>query len=308
MENSDPRLRHFLSIDDLSLDELRGLIDRTLALARGARAQQADCRVANLFFEASTRTRVSFELAAQALGARVINIEAARSSTTKGESLLDTCSTLAAMGIDLLVLRHPETGAARRLAGALHAPTQLVNAGDGDGEHPSQALLDAATLQAAGLDWPNATVAIIGDLRHSRVARSGLQCFQRLGVGRIRLAGPESMLPDWDLGPRVERVASLRAAVHEADAIMMLRVQHERIDKTIWPEPQSYARDWCLRSEHLAAARPGCRVLHPGPINRGMEIHSDVADGDQSLILEQVRMGVFARTAIFEWLRDQRTT
>jgi len=301
--SSDPCHRHFLSLRDLELDELQRLIERALALSRGARPEASLGSVANLFLEPSTRTRVSFELAALALKAHVINIEAARSSTSKGESLRDTCATLAAMGVETLVLRHPEAGAARRLAKELEMPVQLINAGDGDGEHPSQALLDAATLQAAGIDWPRATVAIIGDLRHSRVARSGLECFRRLGVGQLRLAGPETLMPDWDPGPGVERVDSLEAAVHQADAIMMLRVQHERIDKTVWPEPETYARDWCLRPEHLSAARPDCRVLHPGPINRGMEIHSEVADGARSLILEQVRMGVFARTAIFEWLK-----
>lgn len=306
MANSSPGVRHFLSIMDLSIDALKGLIDRTLALAEGAPVKPFDGRVANLFFEPSTRTRVSFELAARALGAQVVNIELARSSATKGESLTDTCATLAAMGVATLVVRHPDSGTVATLAADLQGSAQLVNAGDGHGEHPSQALLDAATLDASGLDWPNATLAIIGDLRHSRVARSGLQCFHALGIGRVRLAGPQGMLPDWEVGSRVERVDTLEAAVHEADAIMMLRVQHERIDKTIWPEPATYARDWCLREEHLALAHPGCRVLHPGPINRGMEIESPVADGRQSLILEQVRMGVHARTAIFEWLQDEQ--
>jgi aspartate carbamoyltransferase catalytic subunit len=258
--------------------------------------------MANLFFEPSTRTRVSFELAARAVGLDVVNIELARSSATKGESLTDTCATLAAMGVRTLVLRHPESGVVGRLADDLPLSVQLVNAGDGNGEHPSQALLDAATLEASGLDWPNATLAIIGDLRHSRVARSGLQCFQTLGIGRLRLAGPESLLPEWGTGPGIDRMHTLEDAVRGADAVMMLRVQHERMDRTLWPEPEVYARDWCLREEHLALAHPDCRVLHPGPINRGMEIDSRVADGRQALILEQVRMGVFARMAIFEWL------
>jgi len=296
--------RHFLSILDLSLDALEGLVERTLALACGEAPRLLDGSVANLFFEPSTRTRVSFELAAQALGARSINIEMSRSSTTKGESLTDTCATLAAMGVQILVLRHPESGAVSTLADDLRAPVHLVNGGDGQSEHPSQALLDAAALHASGLDWPNATLAIIGDLRHSRVARSGLQCFQKLGIGRVRLAGPEVMLPEWGAGSNLERVHTIEAAVEGADAVMMLRVQHERMDQTIWPEPEAYARHWCLRPEHLALAKPDCRVLHPGPINRGMEIDSALADGEQSLILEQVRMGVFARMAIFEWLME----
>ncbi len=302
MEKSEQGLRHFLSIEDLSTDTLTALLHRTLALARGATARRTEKTVANLFFEASTRTRVSFELAAQALNARVINMEMARSSTVKGETLKDTAATLKAMGVEALVVRHPETGAVQALADELLMPMHLINAGDGHGGHPSQALLDAATLEASGLDWPNATLAIVGDLRHSRVARSGLQLFERLGLGQVRLAGPESMLPDWDTAPNVVLVHSLEDAVRNADAVMMLRVQHERIDQTAWPDPESYAAHWCLRPSHLERARPDCRVLHPGPINRGMEIESAVADGPQSLILEQVRMGVFARTAIFEWL------
>jgi len=306
VENSSVQTRHFLSITDLSVDALQGLIDRTLELARGAAPVPFNGQVANLFFEPSTRTRVSFELAAQALGAKVINIEASRSSTTKGESLVDTCSTLAAMGVGTLVIRHPESGALATLAADLQRPAQLVNAGDGHGEHPSQALLDAATLQASGLDWPNATLAIIGDLRHSRVVRSGLQCFDALAIGQLRLAGPDSMMPDWETGTNLKRMHSIEAAVHEADAIMMLRVQHERIDESVRPEPGGYAQDWCLRESHLKLAKADCRVLHPGPINRGMEIESRVADGRQSLILDQVRMGVHARAAIFEWLQDDQ--
>jgi aspartate carbamoyltransferase catalytic subunit len=295
-------LRHFLDIDGLDDEALESLLTRTLELARGAAPGRADRAIANLFFEASTRTRVSFELAAQGLGARVVNMEMSRSSATKGESLRDTAATLAAMGVDVLVIRHPETGALHRLAELLDRPIHLINAGDGRGEHPSQALLDAATLEASGLRWPDATLAIVGDLRHSRVARSGLKIFHRLGVGEVRLAGPESMLPDWDPGPRVVRVHSLDDAVRNADAVMMLRVQHERMDQDAWPDPASYAEQWSLTEAHLELARPGCRVLHPGPINRGMEIDGRVADGAQSLILDQVRMGVFARMAIFEWL------
>jgi len=294
--------RHFLDIDGLDDEALKSLLARTLELAHGAVPGRLDRVIANLFFEASTRTRVSFELAARGLAARVVNIEMSRSSATKGESLRDTAATLAAMGIDALVVRHPETGALHRLAERLDFPIHLINAGDGRGEHPSQALLDAATLEASGLHWPDATLAIVGDLRHSRVARSGLKFFHRLGVGEVRLAGPESMLPDWDPGPGVVRVHSLDEAVRNADAVMMLRVQHERIDQEAWPDPASYAQHWALTEAHLELARPGCRVLHPGPINRGMEIDGRVADGPQSLILDQVRMGVFARMAIFEWL------
>src|SRR5699024_5315476 len=178
----------------------------------------------------------------------------------------------------------------------------LINAGDGHHAHPSQALLDAATLRSRGLDPAGLKFAIVGDVRHSRVAGSGIQLWRRLGAAEIRLAGPRAMLPD---SPPVA-VASLHdklsEAVSGADVIMMLRVQHERMDRAGWPEREAYFADWGLTEARLAQAAPGCLVMHPGPINRGMEIDAAVADGRRSLILEQVRMGVFARMAIFEWL------
>ncbi len=294
--------RHLLDIRSLSQDDLVFLLSRSSELARGSSPEHLDRCVANLFFEPSTRTRVSFELAARRLGAEVINIELARSSASKGESLLDTAATLVAMGVDALVLRHPDTGEVHRLASALLRPVVLINAGDGQGDHPSQALLDAATLQRSGLDWSSATVAIVGDIRHSRVARSNIELFTRLGVGCIRLAGPPGFVPAELESERVERVASLEQAIDGADAVMMLRIQHERMDQSVWPDRSAYAREWCLTPAHLELARPDCRVLHPGPINRELEIDSAVADGPRSLILEQVRMGVFSRMAVFEWL------
>ncbi len=294
--------RHLLDIDDLSDASVQALLDRAVTLSRGEAPRSLGLTAANLFFEPSTRTRVSFELAGQRLGMNIINIELDRSSATKGESLEDSAATLAAMGVDCLVLRHPETGRARSLAGALPAGMNLINAGDGCGEHPSQALLDAATLQAEGVDWPSTRVAIIGDIRHSRVARSGLRLFRRLGVASLRLAGPESMLPAQAPDPEAEIVHDLAEAVRDADVVMMLRVQRERMDSAGWPDPDEYFRRWGLSEHHLRQAAPACRVLHPGPINRGMEIDADVADGPRSRILAQVRMGVFLRMAIFEWL------
>ncbi len=302
MEKPDRGLHHLLGIDSLTDRDIESLIERTLELSNGAPASSASVTTANLFFEPSTRTRVSFELAALRLGMRVINIELEKSSATKGESLEDTVATLAAMGVGCLVIRHPQTGRLQQLAENLHAPIRLLNAGDGQGEHPSQALLDAATLAADGLDWSQATIAIVGDIRHSRVAGSNLKLFDRLGAGRLRIAGPEEMLPDPPGIERVEVCHSIEAAVRDADVIMMLRVQRERMDRAGWPDPDQYHRRWGLNPAHLELARPGCRVMHPGPINRGMEIDGAVADSDQSLILDQVRMSVFARMAIFEWL------
>ncbi len=300
MASPDKRRRHLLAIDGLDQASVETLLSRSVELARGAALKRLDLSVTNLFFEPSTRTRVSFELAARRVGAELVNVELAHSSTSKGESLADTASTLKAMGMDVLVLRHPETGCPARLAADL--PLTIINAGDGSGEHPSQALLDAATLNLVGLDWPNATIVVVGDLRHSRVARSGLKLFRRLGAGQLRIAGPDELLPDNIHDTSIEVFDSLDAAIKDADVIMMLRVQHERMDQTAWPNRLDYARHWSLTPERLALARTDCRVLHPGPINRGMEIDSAVADGARSLILEQVRMGVFARMAIFEWI------
>ncbi len=299
---TDKATRHLLDIDSLDSDTVQSLLNRAGALAAGSAPSHLDMTVANLFFEPSTRTRVSFELAAQRLGMRVINIELDRSSSTKGESLTDTAATLAAMGVDCIVLRHPETGRCHKLASEVPAGLSLLNAGDGRGHHPSQALLDAATIAALGMSWSALDLSIVGDIRHSRVARSGLQLFRRLGIGRLRAAGPPDMMPDdMDLAG-VEVCTTLDEALEDANAVMMLRIQRERMDKTGWPDSKHYHQEWGLTEARLASAAPGCRVLHPGPINRGVEIAADVADGPRSLILKQVRMGVFMRMAILEWL------
>jgi aspartate carbamoyltransferase catalytic subunit len=300
--------RHLVAVDDLSDAAVRWLLDRALALARGAPPRTLDASVANLFSEPSTRTRVSFELAARRLSMHVINIELDRSSSSKGETLEDTVATLAAMGVDCLVLRHPQTGRVAELARSFRAGPVILNGGDGSGEHPSQALLDAAALESSGLQWSESTIAVIGDIRHSRVARSGLKLFGRLGAGCLRVAGPPELMPERLDDSAIERCRSLDEAVRGADAVMMLRLQRERMDAAGWPNAPAYHPVWGLRREHLALAAEGCRVMHPGPLNRGVEIASDVADGTRSLILEQVRMGVFMRTALFEWLLSDRAS
>lgn len=294
-------LRHFIDIEGQSDRTWSGLVARAIDLAAGAAPARLDRAVVNLFLEPSTRTRVSFELAATRLGLRVINMELERSSSTKGESLEDTIATLASMGIDAAIVRHPQTGRCAQLLDSVPVGLHLLNAGDGSGHHPSQALLDAATLSQAGVSLERSVVAIVGDIRHSRVARSVLELFRRLGVAELRVAGPDSLLPD-DLPDHVQRCASLEQAVTGADVVMMLRIQHERMDRQAWPDPASYHAQWGLTADRLALARPGCKVLHPGPINRGVEISPAVADGPNSLILAQVRMGVFARMAVLEWL------
>jgi aspartate carbamoyltransferase catalytic subunit len=295
--------RHLLDIDRLQDADIERILDRACALAAGGTPAGIEAAMANLFYEPSTRTRVSFELAAGRQGMRVVNIELERSSATKGETLEDTVATLAAMGIDAVVLRHPESFRVAQLA-ETGPGMRLVNAGDGSNAHPSQALLDAAVLRARGVDFARLKLAIVGDIRHSRVAGSGLRLWQRLGVPDIRLAGPESMLPSTPPVPAASLHHDLAGALDGADAVMMLRVQHERMDRAGWPDREAYFADWGLKEADLDSAAPGCLVMHPGPINRGMEIDSAVVDGERSLILEQVRMGVFARMAIFEWLFD----
>jgi len=296
--------KRLIDIDGLSLDLIETILERAVALYQGAEPLAQIHTVANVFFEPSTRTRVSFEMAATRLGLRVINLDGERSSITKGESLLDTLKTLHAMGVELAALRHEQTGICHELLGQLPPGLGLINAGDGCGHHPTQALLDAATLIAQGVDLQRAKVVICGDLRHSRVARSNVALLKRLGVGEIGLAGPESLMPAIESDfEGVERFETLDSALANADVVMMLRVQKERMDSAQggldWTD---YHQHWGLTTERLAKANPDCWVMHPGPMNRGVELSADVADGPRSLILTQVRMSVFTRMAIFEAL------
>jgi aspartate carbamoyltransferase catalytic subunit len=291
--------RHLIDIASLDDAAIHFILNRALVLAAGGEPQRSDRTVANLFFEPSTRTRVSFELAARRLGLTVINMDGERSSTTKGESLIDTLAALAAMGVEMAVLRHGQTGLCHEIADRLPAQLALINAGDGSGEHPTQALLDAAVLSSQPRPLRDMTVAIVGDLRHSRVARSNVALLTRLGVGELRLAGPAAMLPDQAV-EGVELCTHLDQAVADADVVMMLRVQRERMDRSGWPDPDQYYQEWGLNEAKLARAKPDCKVMHPGPINRGMELDAALADGPRSLILEQVRMSVPVRMAIFE--------
>ncbi|MEE4175017.1 MAG: aspartate carbamoyltransferase catalytic subunit [Xanthomonadales bacterium] len=256
----------------------------------------------NLFYEPSTRTRVSFEVAALRLGLRVVNVAAADSSVKKGETLMDTFRTLQAMAPDVLVVRHPEDGALTPLAEAAAPGLHLVNAGDGARSHPTQALLDLVTLQQHAGPLENLTVLVAGDLHHSRVTRSGAALMKALGVGELRLCAP----PGLEAGPRVTEGArcfdSLDEALVGADVVMMLRIQRERLAGMAIPDPESYHRRWGLTEERLALASPGCLVMHPGPMNRGVEIASSVADGPRSLILDQVENGVYTRMAVIHTL------
>lgn len=297
--------RHLLDIDGLNQADLDSLLARTGQLAAGAPCRRLSGTVANLFFEPSTRTRISFLMAARRLGLDVINIEHQASSASKGESLIDTANTLAAMGVAAIVLRHRENGAAAGLAAGLGAKDlAIVNAGDGQHAHPSQALLDAATLAHAGFDLRGLSLAIIGDIRHSRVARSGIALFSRLGVAEIRIAGPQEFMPDAGELPEATRVEDIESAIEGVDAVICLRIQRERIAASGYPDGAAFHRRWGLTAERLNSMPRHARILHPGPVNRDVEIAGELIDSPRALILEQVRIGVHLRTALFEWLLD----
>ena len=293
---------HFISVHGLSRPDAERLLD--LGDAFVAVNRQADKKLGilrgrtlvNLFFEASTRTQSSFELAAKRLGADVVNMSPRTSSITKGETLIDTAVTLNAMKPDLLVVRHSASGAAALLSQKVSC--SVVNAGDGWHEHPTQALLDALTLRRAFGQVEGLTVAICGDVLHSRVARSNVGLLQLLGA-RVRLVGPPTLMPPgvdrW--GPEIFH--DMKKGVAGADVVMMLRLQLERMDGAFVPSTREYFRFFGLDAEKLALAAPHVRVMHPGPMNRGVEIESGVADDPKvSLIQEQVEMGVAARMAV----------
>jgi aspartate carbamoyltransferase catalytic subunit len=299
-----------LGIEDLSREEIQAILDRARDFQPkgGESFRKFDLlkgkMVVNLFFEASTRTRTSFEIAARRLGADAVSITAQASSVSKGESLVDTLNTLAAMRPDAIIMRHAASGAPHFLQ--RHLETPIINAGDGTHEHPTQALLDARTIldRITSLDHEarlqDLKVAIIGDIAHSRVARSNVHLLSRFG-SRIVLCGPASLLP-FELAriaPGVTLTNDMNEAIREADVIMMLRVQLERQHEASFPANE-YFQFYGLRLEHLRLAKPEVIVMHPGPINRGREISSEVADSQRSAILNQVENGIAVRMAVLE--------
>jgi len=286
----------------MSRAEVEALFARARLHARGLESGRAvralEGRVvANLFFEASTRTRLSFERAAKALGADVLNFTAQSSSVSKGETLLDTVRNVEALGAAVLVIRHPASGAAH--LASRHVECAVVNAGDGTHAHPSQALLDAFTLHERWGALDGRTVVIIGDVLHSRVARSNLFCLTALGA-RVVFAGPPTLMPVGleQLGGHVAE--SVDAALEDADAVMVLRVQGERQTAGYVPSVREYSKLYGLSAERAARLRPGALVMHPGPVNRGVELAPEVADGPANVILAQVSHGVAVRMAILE--------
>ncbi len=300
------RLRHLTTLKDLPRDTIQRLMDRAEALrdacAHGTRKLDilAGRTVLNLFFEPSTRTRTSFELAARRLGADVINFDIGFSSTRKGEALYDTLHTLEAMHLDAIIVRHKESGTPEALVRHAMSGVSVINAGDGIHAHPTQGLLDALTIRQHRADFDQLAVAICGDIRHSRVARSDIHALTTLGVRHIRLCGPAALLPDAQEFPHAHLFNDFDQAIEGVDVAIMLRLQKERMAATELPDEAAYFDRYGLDSHRLARAGKGCLVMHPGPINRGIEIAPEVADGAQSRILEQVGNGVFVRMAVLD--------
>ena len=296
--------RHLLSLRDLDRGEIERLLVRAAQFDEGvdARTSLAGIGICTLFFEPSTRTRLSFQRAAQRLGADVLGFEAATSSATKGETAMDTLKNIEAMGVRGFVVRHREDGAVAALAAEAGPGTALINAGDGRHQHPTQGLLDMLTIrEAKGADFSALKVVIVGDIRHSRVARSDLVALSKLGVGELRACGPAALLPDDDTLAGCALVTDdLDAALRDADVVMTLRLQRERMAEGLVDSLQDYHRGFGITAARLARARPDAIVMHPGPMNRGVEISDEVADGPQSAILRQVANGVKVRMAVLE--------
>jgi aspartate carbamoyltransferase catalytic subunit len=310
--NKNGELQHLLTIEGLPKSIINHILDtassfvgisdrevKKVPLMRGK-------SVFNLFFENSTRTRTTFEIASKRLSADVINLNIAASSTTKGESLLDTIDNLSAMHADMFVVRHSQSGAPYLIAKHLNETGQkdihVVNAGDGRHAHPTQGLLDMYTIRHYKKDFSNLTVAIVGDILHSRVARSDIHALTTLGVPEVRAIGPHTLLPGGleQMGVRV--FTDMDAGLKDVDVIIMLRLQNERMSGALLPSAQEYFKSYGLTPERLALAKPDAIVMHPGPMNRGVEIDSAVADGAQAVILPQVTFGIAVRMAVMSIL------
>lgn len=302
--NSDGKLKHFLTIEGLDKNLLIEILDlaesfigvndqriKKFPLLRGK-------SIVNLFFENSTRTRTTFELAAKRLSADVLSMSIATSSTSKGESLLDTIRNLEAMYVDMFVVRHGISGAAHFIAQHAAPHISVINAGDGQHAHPTQAMLDMFTIRQYKQDFSKLKVAIVGDILHSRVARSDIQALNTLGAGEIRVIAPKTLLPAQVETMGVTVSHSLAEGLKDIDVIIMLRLQKERMTSALLPSESEYFKCFGLTTERLKLAKPDAIVMHPGPINRGVEIDSKVADGPQSVILNQVSNGIAIRMAI----------
>lgn len=310
--DSQGRLRHLLSLDGLDAARVTALLDRaqTFVTRPGQTLPQytslRGVTVANLFFEASTRTRASFEVAARRLGADVLNLDISVSSAAKGETVLDTVHTLQAMNIDAFVIRHAETGVQQFVAAHVAPHVAVINAGESHANHPTQGLLDALTIRQHKPDLKSLRIAIVGDIRHSRVARSAVHALATLGVRDIRLVAPKSLLPA-DGEMRGANFTDMNEGIRDCDVVMMLRIQKERMQAGSIPDVAEYHRQFGMDERRLDIIRPDAIVMHPGPMNRGVEISDAVADGPRSVIFEQVNNGVAVRMAVLATLMEHRT-
>lgn len=304
----DGKLRHFLTIEGLNNEILNDILDtaesftsvtdRTIKKVPILRGKT----VANLFFEASTRTRSTFELAAQRLSADILNLNINTSATVKGESLLDTIQNLEAMQIDMFVIRHQDSGSAHFFAQHVRPGVSVLNAGDGQHAHPTQAMLDMFTIRRHKQQFENLSVAIVGDIKHSRVARSQIHALNLLNTGQVRVVGPQTLLPDHCETLGVQIYHDFDQGIKDVDVVIMLRLQKERMTGALLPSEKEYFKQYGLTAERLKLAKPDAIVMHPGPANRGIEIESSVMDGKQSVILQQVTFGIAVRMAVMSMI------
>lgn len=296
------RLRHLLTLEGMPRDTIQAILDGAREQADAASVPRGSPGIlANLFFEPSTRTRCSFEIAAGRLGWQVLNVAESTSSQTKGESLAETVETLAAMGVRAFAVRHSDSSAVRAAARAAPDAATVINAGAGSNDHPTQGLLDAFTIHQLKGRIEGLSISICGDIRHSRVARSDIHAFTALGARGIRLVGPAELLPD-EVPADCEHVHDFDAGIREADVVIMLRIQKERMAAATIPDSGAYHRGWGLTQERLSLAKPDCLVMHPGPANPGVEITAEVMEGPQSAIRAQVRNGVHVRAHLLDRL------
>ena len=302
--SNNSKINHLISTDDLNYESIIKIFDmaesffkigqrdiKKIPLLRGK-------TICNLFFENSTRTRTTFEIAAKRLSADVINLDIPTSSQSKGESIFDMVDNLIAMGTDIFVVRHPEAGVPNKIANHVASNIHIINGGDGSNAHPTQGLLDAFTIRKFKKNFSNLKIAIVGDIQHSRVAKSEINVLSTLGAKEIRVIGPKSLMPDNIDQLKVKVFHTMEKGLKDVDVVMMLRIQKERMSNDTIPSESEYFKSFGLNQKRLKIAKDNALVLHPGPINRGVEIESEVADGKQSVILNQVKYGIAIRMAV----------
>ena len=302
--SNNSKINHLISTDDLNYELIIKIFDmaesffkigqrdiKKIPLLRGK-------TICNLFFENSTRTRTTFEIAAKRLSADVINLDIPTSSQSKGESIFDMVDNLIAMGTDIFVVRHPEAGVPNKIANHVASNIHIINGGDGSNAHPTQGLLDAFTIRKFKKNFSNLKIAIVGDIQHSRVAKSEINVLSTLGAKEIRVIGPKSLMPDNIDQLKVKVFHTMEEGLKDVDVVMMLRIQKERMSNDTIPSESEYFKSFGLNQKRLKIAKDNALVLHPGPINRGVEIESDFADGKQSVILNQVKYGIAIRMAV----------